>query len=129
MSPRRRISSCLLLAALGLSACGGQSMNLKVWPFGGSSGGSGSERARDPASGGEYQCAAGKGFSLRRLEDGAAFWLILPEREVRLERIGSDSSRYGKGGLALELSGDAARLIDGGSVSHADCNPAAPAPK
>lgn len=103
------------LAALALLAGCGE-MTAKVWPFGGETV---RERPRGPADATEYRCAAGKRFHVRLLDGGAAAWLILPEREVRLERD-AGGTRYAKGGLALRLDGDAATLADGGA-SVADC--------
>ena len=74
----------LAAAALLLSGCG--DMNLKKYnPFGGDPV---QERSRTPANATEYQCAGGKRVYVRTLEGGQAVWLILQERELRLERIG-----------------------------------------
>lgn len=116
------VTTMLLVAATLLAGCG--EMKMKVWPFGD---GSPRERSRDPVNATEYQCAAGKRFYLRMIDGGAASWLILPEREVRLEAIGSGGTRYGKGGLVLELGADKASLADGATTTYADCKPAAPA--
>lgn len=109
----------LLLSALLLTGCG--DMKVKVWPFGDSSP---RERSREPVNATDYQCAAGKRFYLRMIDGGVAAWLILPEREVRLERIGGSATRYGKGALVLELGGDNTFLADGANTSHASCKPA-----
>lgn len=114
-------TTALLMAATLLAGCG--EMKVNVWPFGD---GSPRERSRDPVNATEYQCAAGKRFHLRMIEGGEAVWLILPEREVRLESIGSGRTRYGKGGLVLELGADQASLADGVATTYADCKPAAP---
>ena len=105
-----------LAAALLLAGCG--EMKMKVWPFGGDTV---AERPRTPANAVEYRCAAGKRFYLRTLDGGTAAWVILPEREVRLERIGSGSGRYGKGALVLQLDGERATLADGATTAYADC--------
>lgn len=94
--------------ALLLSACG--DMNLKKYnPFAGDPV---QERSRTPANATEYQCAGGKRIYVRTLEGGEAVWLILPERELRLERIGS-SQRYSKGNTVLSLNGNDATVADG----------------
>ena len=113
------VTTTLLVAATLLGGCG--EMKMKVWPFGDNSP---RERSRDPVNATEYQCAAGKRFHLRMIDGGAAAWLILPEREVRLEGIGSGGTRYGKGGLVLELGADKASLADGAATTYADCKPA-----
>ena len=66
-----------------------------------------------------------KRFYLRKIDGGAAVWLILPEREVRLERIGEGATRYGKGALLLEIGAEAASLADGATISHVNCKAAA----
>lgn len=116
------VTIMLLVAATLLAGCG--EMKMKVWPFGD---GSPRERSRDPVNATEYQCAAGKRFYLRMIDGGAAAWLILPEREVRLERIGAGGTRYGKGNLVLDLAAEKATLNDGANTTYADCKPAAAA--
>ncbi|MBN8475351.1 hypothetical protein [Sulfuritalea sp.] len=91
-----------------LSGCG--EMAVKVWPFGGDTGVP--ERSRAPANATEYQCAGGKRIYVRRLDGGDAVWLILPERELRLDRVGSEGTRYGKGTMVLQLAENAATLTD-----------------
>lgn len=102
--------------ALLLSACG--DMNLKKYnPFGGDPV---QERSRTPSNATEYQCAGGKRFYVRTLDAGAAVWLILPERELRLERIGA-GKRYGKGNTVLELNGNEASVADGATTTYSAC--------
>lgn len=121
MDPKhRRGAAALLLTTALLTGCG--DMKVKVWPFGD---GAARERSRDPANATEYQCAAGKRFHLRMIDGGVAAWLILPEREVRLERIGESATRYGKGALLLELAADNVSLVDGATITHVNCKVAA----
>lgn len=117
---QRRGAAALLLTMALLAGCG--DMKVKVWPFGDSGP---RERSRDPANATEYQCTAGKRFYLRLIDGGAAAWLILPEREVRLERIGESGTRYGKGALLLELGADNVSLVDGATITHVNCKAAA----
>ncbi len=121
-STHLRMAATLLFGMALLAGCG--DMKMKVWPFGDSSP---RERSREPSNAAEYLCAAGKRFHVRMIEGGAAAWLILPEREVRLERIGESTTRYGKGALLLELGAENSSLTDGASISHATCKPAAEA--
>lgn len=110
-------------AVLLLSACG--DMNLrKLNPFGGDPV---QERSRTPANATEYQCAGGKRLYVRTLEGGQAVWLILQERELRLERIGS-SQRYSAGDTVLTLSGNEATVADGGPATYANCKTGGPEP-
>ncbi|MDA8261028.1 MAG: MliC family protein [Betaproteobacteria bacterium] len=108
-----------LTAALLLTGCG--DINVKKYlPFGGDS--TIQERPRTPANAIEYQCAGNKRFFLRTLEGGAAVWLILPEREVRLDRLGAgEGARYSKGNTVLELGGAEATLSDGAAVAFTGC--------
>ena len=93
----------LALPLLVLAGCGG----INLWPFGS---GGGTELSRKPANATEYRCDGGKGFFVRNLEDGA-LWLIAPDREIRLARIGQGTS-YGVGRILLEISGQNATLFD-----------------
>lgn len=115
-----------LAAVALLSGCG--DMKIKVWPFGGDT--AIQERSRRPANATEYQCAGGKRIYLRTLDGGNAVWLILPERELRLDRIGAEGSRYGKGAMVLQLAGNDATLNDGAATPVTGCKTgvAEPAP-
>jgi len=110
------------LAAISLLLAGCGDMNVRKYlPFGGDA--PQQERSRTPPNSTEYQCAAGKRFYVRTLDGGAAVWLILPEREVRLNKIGS-STRYSNGIAVLELSGNEATLTDGAASSFTGCKSA-----
>ncbi len=101
--------SCLLL-----TACGGFS----IWPFGGSA----PERSRVPSDATEYQCAGGKYFYLRSMDGGNSAWVILREREFRLDKIDSaGGTRYGNGVAVLELNASEASLSDGSTTSYTGC--------
>jgi len=110
------VRSCTLsgVAILLLSAC--STPDIKIWPFGGDKA---VERSRIPANATEYQCAAGKRFYVRQLDGGNSVWLILPEREVRLDKSGT-ANRYSNGIAMLELNGAEAKLTDG-TVTYANC--------
>ena len=109
--------------ALLLSACG--DMNVKKYiPF---TGNSGEERPRTPANATEYHCAGGKSIYVRTLDAGAAVWLILRERELRLDRIGT-SNRYSTGNTVLTLDGGNASVADGGPPTYSDCKTAVAEP-
>jgi membrane-bound inhibitor of C-type lysozyme len=119
---KRRLTG-IAAAALLLSACG--DMNLRKYnPFGGDPV---QERSRTPANATEYQCAGGKRLYVRTLEGGQAVWLILQERELRLERIGT-SQRYSAGNTVLTLSGNEATVADGGPATYANCKTGGPEP-
>ena len=112
-------TAAALTAALLLAGCGDINVR-KYLPFGGDS--TIQERPRTPANAVEYQCAGNKRFFVRTLEGGAAVWLILSERELRLDRLGvGEGARYSKGNTVLDLSGAEATLSDGASVSFTGC--------
>lgn len=115
-----RVLKCLTgLACLGLLAgCG--DINVKKYiPF---TGDATPERSRAPVNATEYQCNAGKRFYVRTLEGGAAVWLILPEREVRLNKLGAGADlRYSNGIAVLEISGNTATLTDGAAAAFTGC--------
>jgi len=107
----------LAVVSLLLAGCGDMNVR-KYLPFGSDT--PQPERSRTPPNSTEYQCAAGKRFYVRALEDGAAVWLILPEREVRLAKLGS-GTRYSNGIAVLELNGNEATLTDGAASPFTGC--------
>ncbi|HEX8963950.1 MAG TPA: hypothetical protein VF801_13190 [Rhodocyclaceae bacterium] len=104
---KTRFALASIAAATVLSGCSSVS---NLWPFHGDSD-TYTARDRTPANSTAYQCPGGKRFYVRQLEDGAAVWLILPDREVRLAR--NSESRYSNGITVLELSGGQASLSEG----------------
>jgi membrane-bound inhibitor of C-type lysozyme len=117
MRPGITRAATLACAALALSACG--SVNVNLWPFGG---GGEHNLSRTPPGASAYQCDEGKRLYVRFLDNGAAAWVILPEREFRLNKAPSDGgTRYSNGSATLELKDGAATLTVGAAVSHADC--------
>lgn len=116
MNPICAKASVLTCACLLLAACGDINVR-KYIPFANDGP---QERSRVPANATAYQCAAGKRFYVRTLEAGEAVWLILPEREVRLAKLGS-GSRYSNGIAVLELNGSDATLTDGAAATYSGC--------
>lgn len=111
---RAAICAC---ATLTLSACSGIGVNL--WPFGSSKE---QDSSRTPAGASAYQCEGGKRLFVRYLDNGAAAWVILPEREFRLNKTNSTSgSRYGNGSATLDIHDSGVTLSDGAAVTHAGC--------
>ena len=110
-------AAALACATLTLSACGSVGVNL--WPFGGDKE---QDPSRTPAGASAYQCEGGKRLFVRYLDNGAAAWVILPEREFRLNKATSTSgTRYSNGSATLDLKDGAATLSDGATVTHAGC--------
>ena len=114
----RMTSAGLAGVSLLLSACG--DINVKKYiPF---TSDAPQERSRTPANATEYQCNAGKRFYVRTLEGGAAVWLILPEREVRLNKLGAGTDqRYSNGIAVLEIKGSEATLSDSATATFTGC--------
>lgn len=80
------------------------------------------ERSRVPANALTYACAGGKRFYLRYLDNGGAAWVILPEREFRLDKVAGDGgTRFGNGKAELSINGEEATLSDGPTVSYNGC--------
>jgi membrane-bound inhibitor of C-type lysozyme len=101
-----------------LAGCG----SVNLWPFGSEGM---AERSRTPANATEFQCDGGKRFHVRYLEGGAA-WVILPEREFRLDKAEATAgARYASTNTSLEINGNEAILRDGPANVYRDCRSAA----
>jgi len=106
--------------SLLLSGCG--SVNVNLWPFGGEGA---QDRPMKPPNSTEYQCNGGKRFYVRNLDNGAAAWLIYPDRQVRLDKAGSSAgARYSNGIAMLEINGNEATLADGPAIAYTGCKAA-----
>ena len=118
MKPNQACAALPALALFTVFASGCASVGaLNLWPFGEQN----IERSRVPANSIAYQCAGGKRFYLRYLDNNAAAWVILPEREFRLDKVAGDGTRYGNGKAVLTVNGEEAGLTDGPSVSYTGC--------
>ena len=108
-------AAALACATLMLSAC--SSVNVNLWPFG-------SDKEQDPprtpAGATAYACEGGKRLFVRYLDNGAAAWVILPDREFRLNKTAS-GTRYSNGSATLDITDGGATLSDGATVTHAGC--------
>lgn len=128
MKNHRSIAACAAPLALSLLVAGCGSVSTpNLWPFGGETN---QERSRVPPNSATYQCDGGKRFYLRMLDNGAAAWVILPEREFRLDRVAGDATRYGNGKAVLTVNAEGASLADGPAATYANCRiPSAEPPK
>lgn len=123
-------SSAVLLSVLFLAGCSSVSMPSMsgLWPFG--DGLQGREPA-PPANATPYRCDGNRGFFVRTLPSGSV-WVILPEREFRLDKAvgdGAAAGRYSNGIAVLEIKGDEALLNDGPGQAYIGCRePKAVAP-
>lgn len=104
---------CLTILA---SACGGFNP-ASLWPFG--DGAQGREQG-PPPNATAYRCDGNRSFYLRMLEGGAA-WVILPEREFRLDKTAGADGRFGNGVATLEIKGETALLNDGPGQAYTGC--------
>ncbi len=52
--------------------------------------------------------------------EGKSVWLILPDRQVRLDSTGS--GKYSNGIAVLTTDGTTASLTDGPSIAYANCS-------
>jgi len=110
-------AAALVCAALLLNAC--TSVNVNLWPFGGDKE---QDPSRTPAGATAYQCDDGKRLFVRYLDNGAAAWVILPDREFRLNKAATGAgTRYSNGSATLDLKDNEATLVDGAKPSHAGC--------
>lgn len=110
-----RTSPTLLGLLLALAGCG----SVNLWPFGSEGA---RELSRAPANATEYQCEGGKRFYLRFLEGGGSAWVILPEREFRLDKAAAQgATRYTNGSATLTVEGGEAALADGPTISFTGC--------
>lgn len=101
------------MLAWAVVGCGG----VDLWPFGTSE----QERSRVPANAMAYKCDGERALYVRYLDNGEAAWVILPEREFRLDRVASASGvRYTNGAAVLDTQGAEARFADG-AVSFNNC--------
>ncbi len=108
-------SAALVCLALLVTGCG----SVNLWPFGSDAT---PERSRALANATEYQCDAGKRFYVRYLDGGGAAWVILPEREFRLDKVAAASgTRYSNGSATLEVNGNEAALADPPAISFTGC--------
>ena len=116
--PITRMAALTLAGStLLLGAC--SSISVDLWPFGG---GKEQDLSRTPAGATAYTCEGGKRLFVRYLDNGAAAWVILPEREFRLNKTTSASgTRYSNGNATLDIKDGGATLSDGAAVTHAGC--------
>lgn len=107
-----RQAAALLLPIL-LAGCSGFS----VWPF---ADGPQGRKPAPPPNATAYRCDGGKQFYVRMLEGGAA-WVILPEREFRLDKTAGADGRYSNGAAHLEIKAQEASLSDGPGQMYSGC--------
>ena len=112
----------LLCVPVLLAGCGGFSL----WPFG--SDGPQGRKPGPPPNVTTYVCDGKRALHVRMLEGGAA-WVILPEREFRLDKAAGAAAegRFSNGTAVLELKGDEASLTDPPGPAYSACRVPKPA--
>lgn len=106
-----------LLTVLALTATGCNTLNDMIPSWSGAP----AEHSRTPANATEYQCAGGKRFYVRLIDNGASAWLIYPDREVALTKSSGGATRYSNGVAILDISGAEASLTDGPGITYSGC--------
>jgi len=110
-------SNCLAMIGIPLLVAGCGSIN--VWPFGE---GKSESVARGPENATEYRCDGGKLFHIRTLEAGKSVWVILTDRQIRLDRVATEAgNRYSNGIAVLNIGDTGATLTDGPAISYSGC--------
>ncbi len=79
------------------------------------------EQSRDRRDVTQYACAGGKSFAARIEQDGKSAWVVLPEREFRLDRVAGAETRYGNGRTTLTVKGDELVLDEPGAPPLTGC--------
>jgi len=112
MTSRRWLAAAA--AAAALNGCSGG-----WWPFGSSDA---EQPVRLPEGVVEYACAQGKRLLVRYTPDAKSAWVIYPDREFRLDRVGGGpGDRYSNGVSTLVSSEDTVTLDSEGSAQFVDC--------
>ncbi len=109
-----RVTSHVTILALTVAGC--SSVNL--WPF--SDDKERTAGSAEPANATRYHCDGNKTFYVRPMYEGKSVWLILPDRQVRLDR--TDSGKFSNGISVLSIEGTNASLTDGPSITYANCS-------
>ena len=115
----RKASPVFAGMALFLAGCSTTSFDLNnLWPLGG---GKEQDLSRAPAGATAYACEGGKRLFVRYLDNGAAAWVILPDREFRLNKA---STGYSNGSATLDIKDNVVTLLDGTKPTHVGCKAA-----
>lgn len=80
------------------------------------------ERSLAPKNATEYVCDNNKHFYVRMLNSGNDAWLIYPDHEVNLPKVGSEN-RYSSGLITLVINGAETTLNDGDKIAYTNCKP------
>lgn len=121
-TPERTLLSTTFLTILlpiALSGCS----NISIWPWDNDNpaqaGG-----GRTPENSKEYRCEGNRVFHLRYLNEGKTAWVILPERQIALDRS-STGNTFTNGIAVLKIDDAGTTLTDGPAIAYKDCKPKA----
>ena len=67
--------------------------------------------------------------AMRLMDKGSRVWLIYPDREIGLEKVGGAGERYSNGIAVLDINGNEATLSDGPKVDYKACQAVNPKKK
>jgi hypothetical protein len=98
---KARAACATALLPLAVAGCGGSVMPL----FGGEA----PEASRKPVNAVEYRCPGEVSVYVRQMDAGAV-WIILPDRELRLDKKADGRWSYGR--VELDIDKDRLDLID-----------------
>ncbi len=79
-----------------------------------------------PKNATHYVCDSNKSFYVRMLNNGNDAWLIYPDHEVNLPKVGGEN-RYSSGLITLVINGAETTLNDGEKIAYTNCKPQAAA--
>jgi len=86
------------------------------------------EQSTVPRDAKGYVCESSKRLYVRYASDGKSAMVIFPDREFRLDRVGTAAGeRYSNGHVTLLVQGDQVALDDSGATPYAGCKPEAAA--
>jgi len=69
----------------------------------------------------KFQCANNESFFLKYLEDNNAVWVILKDREFRLDRIESENKAYANNTSTIDIKGNNAVIKVDTSILYKKC--------
>ena len=82
----------------------------------------GREPPRTPPGAKGYACERGQRLIVRFEADAQSAWVIYPDRQFRLNRVGSGSGeQFSNGRTTLRVNDDEAMLEEAGTVQFANC--------
>lgn len=81
------------------------------------------EQARNRPGVTDYRCEGSKTFGLRMEQGAKAAWVVLPDREFRLDAVAGSEGRYSNGRTTLTLKGGQPAVEEGGTPLFSGCAP------